>query len=280
MHHFLILGGDPRQRYLSRMLEQAGQNVTSYYDASPSFSLQQAMEDSDIILCPVPFTRDGQMVYSANHLKGLDIHGFLNHLQAGHTLFGGNIPPLVEQHCKANSIPYFDFMKMEAVACKNAIATAEGSIAEAISLSPKNLHKSHCLVLGWGRCAQALADKLRGLNASVTVCGRSKEKLAAASYLNCSTLLLAELEPVTDRFDFIFNTIPAMVLGASAIQNIRPETVIIDLATSPGGVDFDACNHCNIRAKLCPGLPGIYSPMSSAEILYEAVTKTLQERNL
>lgn len=57
MHHFLILGGDPRQLYLSRLLEQAGQEVSLYYE-NPSFSLGEAMEDSDIILCPVPFSKD------------------------------------------------------------------------------------------------------------------------------------------------------------------------------------------------------------------------------
>ena len=50
MHHFLILGGDPRQLYLSGLLEQAGQEVSLYYE-NPSFSLKEAMEDSDIILC-------------------------------------------------------------------------------------------------------------------------------------------------------------------------------------------------------------------------------------
>ena len=39
MHHFLILGGDPRQLYLSGLLEQAGQEVSLYYE-NPSFSLK------------------------------------------------------------------------------------------------------------------------------------------------------------------------------------------------------------------------------------------------
>ena len=36
MHHFLILGGDPRQLYLSGLLEQAGQAVPAY-TMKPSF---------------------------------------------------------------------------------------------------------------------------------------------------------------------------------------------------------------------------------------------------
>ena len=50
MHHFLILGGDPRQLYLSGLLEQAGQEVSLYYE-NPSFSLKEAMEASSSALC-------------------------------------------------------------------------------------------------------------------------------------------------------------------------------------------------------------------------------------
>ena len=60
MHQFLILGGDPRQLYLTRRLKKAGQKTLLYYDNStPAFSLRDAMETSDIILCPVPFSKDG-----------------------------------------------------------------------------------------------------------------------------------------------------------------------------------------------------------------------------
>lgn len=278
MHHVLILGGDPRLLYLSRFLKQEGQNVTSYYQASPSFSLRQAMEDSDTVLCPIPFTRDGQTIYSSNRLEGLEIPRFLGHLKKGHTLFGGNIPPSVSAHCEAASIPCFDFMKMEEVAWNNTVATAEGALAEAITLSPKNLHQSRCLVLGWGRCAQALASRISGLNADVTVAGRDKAKLATACCQNCSTLLLTDLAPALPHFDFIFNTIPAMVLDASLIRLLDSEAVVIDIASGHGGVDFEACNQLGIRAKLCPGLPGIYAPMASAKILCEAVMERLQER--
>ena len=272
MHHFLILGGDLRQRYLCQLLKQSEPNVTDYYEYCPSFSLRQAMEDSDIILCPIPFSKDGQTVFSTDPKAGIEIPAFLEYLKKGHILFGGVLPAAVLKHCESNFIPCFDFMQMEEVACKNAVATAEGAIAEAITLSRKNLCQSSSLVLGWGRCAQVLADRLKGLGAQVTVLARDRDKLASACALNFGTLPLAELESESHRFDFIFNTIPAMVLDASVIRHLKPESVIIDIASAPGGTDFEACSLQNIRAKLCPGLPGLYAPLSSAEILCEAVT--------
>ncbi len=279
MHHFLILGGDLRQRYLGHILKQSEPNVTEYYEYSPSFSLSQAMEDCDIILCPVPFSRDGQTLFFDPPQAGIEIPAFLKCLKKGHILFGGVLPSAVSDHCNSHAIPCFDFMEMEEVACKNAVATAEGAIAEAISLSRKNLCQSSSLVLGWGRCAQVLADRLKGLGAHVTAAARNQRKLASACALNCDTLPLSSLEARVHRFDFIFNTVPAMVLDASVIRHLKPETIIIDIASAPGGTDFEACSRQNIRAKLCPGLPGLYAPLSSAEILCEAVTGQLSERS-
>ena len=61
MHQFLILGGDSRHICLNRLLSQSGARTLFYYDRPSSpFSLREAMEDSHIILCPVPFTKDGK----------------------------------------------------------------------------------------------------------------------------------------------------------------------------------------------------------------------------
>ena len=117
MHQFLIMGGDSRQICLNRLLSQAGARTRFYYDRPSSpFSLREAMENSHIILCPVPFTKDGKTVYSENSLPGLEIHTFTACLKNTHILFGGNIPSSVRERCDSLSIPCHDFMQMEDVA--------------------------------------------------------------------------------------------------------------------------------------------------------------------
>lgn len=261
MHQFLILGGDSRQICLNRLLSQAGARTRFYYDRPSSpFSLREAMENSHIILCPVPFTKDGKTVYSENSLPGLEIHTFTACLKNTHILFGGNIPSSVRERCDSLSIPCHDFMQMEDVAWKNAVATAEGAVAEAIALSPRNLYRSRCLVFGYGRCASILADRLKGMGASVTVAGRDASQLVRAHCLGYDTCLLKELETIIGEFDFIFNTIPSLVLDAALAKQLQENAAVIDIASAPGGVDFQALERLNIRARLCPGLPGRYSP--------------------
>ena len=126
-------------------------------------------------------------------------------------------------------------MKMEDVAWKNAVATAEGAVAEAISLSPVNLYRSRCLVTGYGRCAAILADRLKGMGARVTVAGRNASRLVPAHCMGYDTCLLKELGAVIGESDFIFNTIPSLVLDAALANQVQENAAVIDIASAPEG---------------------------------------------
>lgn len=41
-----------------------------------------------------------------------------------------------------------------------------------------------------------------------------------------------------DTFDFCYNTIPAPVLDRAVLSKLRPDVVILDIASKPGGTDF------------------------------------------
>lgn len=280
MYNFLLLGGDSRQLYLSRLLTSHGFSVTVHYDMEdPLFSIEEAIKSNQIILCPIPFTRDKLNLHSINKMEDLGIGNILSLLTPDHILFGGNIPDYVKDYTKANGIPYFDYMEIEEITVKNTIATAEGAIAEALRTSPGCLHKNRCLVTGFGRCAKPLAQKLKGLDGAVTVADRKDDKLTLASTMGFDTIPLSDLSQKIGEFTYIFNTIPAPVLTEDLIRLMNPGVTIIDIASAPGGVDFNFCKKQNIRAKLCPGLPGIYAPETSGEILFEAIVKCLAERS-
>ncbi len=276
MHNFLLLGGDSRQVFLSRILAGNGFKTTIHYDSNDSsFSMEEAIKSHNIILCPIPFTRDKSSLFSANPMDDLGIGNILSLLTPGHILFGGSIPDYVKEYAKKNGIACFDYMDMEDVTIKNTIATAEGAIAEAISLSPGCLHKSKCLVTGFGRCGKTLALKLKGLDASVTIADRKNTQLASANSMGFDTLPLHNMDSSIGNYEFIFNTIPALIFEESLIRSMNPEVTVIDIASAPGGVDFEFCRQQNIRAKLCLGLPGIYAPQTSAEILFQGIVKNL-----
>ncbi len=128
-------------------------------------------------------------------------------------LFGGCINEEIRHECEQKEIKAFDFMKMDDVAIYNAIATAsKGAIMEAIKMQPINLHKSRCLVLGYGRCAKVLAAKLKGMDAQVTVCARNKTAKSLAKSFGLEVMDFTELKRRICQYDHIFNTVPKQIL--------------------------------------------------------------------
>ena len=252
-------GTDRRQRYLSALLSDAGHQVI-LAESTPDLDVEATelpeKENAVFVLLPVPASPD-----LLSQIK--------DRLTSGHIVLGGNLPKDFLAFCEEKQILAIDYMKFQSVAMKNAVATAEGAICQAITASDINLHGSRCLIIGFGKCGEILARKLRGLDCHVWVSTRdelAKAKAYAHGYQEHSSY---------SNYDFVFNTAPALVITPAVIDQLRPDTVIIDIASKPGGCDFNYCIQKGITAKHCPGLPGKYSPKTSAEIIFEQITKTL-----
>jgi dipicolinate synthase subunit A len=52
---------------------------------------------------------------------------------------------------------------------------------------------------------------------------------------------------------------------------MKPDVVIIDIASAPGGVDYPTAKELHVNCKLCLGLPGKFAPKSSAAFLVNHV---------
>ena len=271
----LLVGGDKRQVYMAQYLQEKGYKITCYGNdailkkewAKPAETLEKSMNDISVILMPMPVSRDGMQVLSQN--STIELNNFAKLITKKHIIFGGNIPPVIVVACKKKKAIYLDYMQMEDVAVLNAIATAEGAVCEAIIESEINLHGSKCLITGFGRCGEVLADKLHGLKAEVTVMARRKEIRARAEAYGYKVCDMKDAN--LKKYQFIFNTIPAKVFEKEEIDQIQKETILIELASAPYGVNLEYCRKKGIRAKLCPGLPGKYAPAISGVILGKAV---------
>ncbi len=69
-----------------------------------------------------------------------------------------------------------------------------------------------------------------------------------------------ELKRRICQYDHIFNTVPKQILKEDILRKISKESCIIDIASYPGGTNHQMAEKLGICAKLCPSLPGIYSP--------------------
>lgn len=295
-----IFGGDLRQVYTAKSFLAKGYRVATYSLSEPVdmedglndtdvigshmsprvfCSLDELFESCNILIGPIPMTRDQVTILSLNKPADLTIAHFAYLLKEHHVLIGGDIPSPLTSLCDSKHILYYDLMKDEKITILNAIATAEGTIMEAIKSSDINLHGSKCLVLGYGRCARVLAGKLKALDAAVTVAARSRDALAFAEASGLNTVKLSEIMGILSSFDFIFNTIPSFILDKNCLDRVKPDVVLIDIASAPGGIDFDYAGELNLNAKLCLGLPGKIAPKASSDILVSEIITFLKERS-
>ena len=126
-------------------------------------------------------------------------------------------------------------------------------------------------MLGYGRCGKVLSEKLKGLSAHVTVCGNNAVELAVAEAFGMDVLPLKELEGKIDGFEYIYNTIPALVLEGEVLKKVKKDALIIDIASGRGGLDYSEAQERQLNVLHCLGLPGKYAGEISAKRLSEYV---------
>lgn len=285
LYDFGIFGGDMRQVYIAEQLKQRGCRVIEYglcqeTKGSPHIasSLRELASSTNILLAPTPLSGNRKDISSKYKPEDLTLETLGRVLKSNHLLMAGCIPQWFIEQEKATGAGFYDFMKNQALTIFNSIATAEGAIVQAISQSTRNLHHSKCLVTGYGICGETLADKLHGLGANVTVCARKSEARAKANARKCNAIAFGRLYETLAGYDYIFNTVPAMVLGEKELEKVNPNAVIIDIASAPGGIDYEWAERFGIQAYLCPSLPGIYAPEATARALIQVVMEAVEER--
>ncbi|MBP1754589.1 MAG: hypothetical protein H6Q59_987 [Firmicutes bacterium] len=282
-----IVGGDNRQVYMVHYFLSKGYSVGTYEIPTPITheyctvlsSLGELFSGSSVLVFPIPVSRDQVRINAASTAEDLTLAEAVKLLSKDHLLFGGILPPQITKACEEKGIYYYDLMKDERITILNAIATAEGSIMEAIAASDINLHASKCLVLGYGRCAKVLAAKLKALDSHVLVAARSAEALASAEAAGLSTVAFPYLKCILPSCDYIFNTVPSPILTHDCLDYVNKQVCIIDIASAPGGLDYSYAEKLHLNAKLCLGLPGKVAPKTSADILATTILTMIKERS-
>lgn len=275
MYDVAIIGGDIRQIYMAQFFKIHGCSVITYGLSHPMIkdickqgvSLKETLKSSNILVSAIPFSKDGTFITSLSSSSDLKLESFMGYMEQRHCLFAGMIPARVAASCQAAHIPCYDFMADDSLAISNGIATAEGAIMEAISKGTGNLHKASVLVLGFGRCSKVLAHKLSGLDAKVSIGARKASDLALADAFGYDTCHLSSLSEKIGAYDYIFNTIPSIVLPEKLLCLISQEAVIVDIASAPGGLDYNAAKKLGLNTSHFLGIPGKVAPRASAEIL-------------
>lgn len=274
---FAVLGGDLRQKALAEGLKAEGYSVSTYaLDGEPAGDLAAALAEAEYVVLPLPaFTEDGCITVRGDCRVSVD--ELLGLLRPGVRVFGGKLGSEAARFRDAG-IPVIDYLGLEEMAAANAVPTAEGAIQFAMEEMPVTIQGSNCLVIGWGRIGKVLAAKLRALGANVTVAARKDSDVALIRALGMRADTTSRYYHDLGMYDLIVNTVPARVLDRAELARTKSECLIVDLASKPGGVNFDAAAELGRTAIWALSLPGKVAPVTAGYIIRDAILEYLNQR--
>ena len=281
---FAIIGGDKRQLYCARSLANDGfEVILGGFDKVLSMrgvkliNPVEAAKSAEIIILPLPSVdKDGNIPASFSDEK-LSLMGLAPYL-AGKKVFCSMKEKVLDVVPFLNTKLLNDYYAREDFVLSNAYVTAEGAVKIAMERFEGTLNSADILVCGYGRIGKALTRLLSAFSPHLTVSARKSEDLAAIRLMGAKAVRTDELYG-ENGFDIIFSTVPALIFDHKLLAKISNDAVIIDLASSPGSVDFDAADRLEIDYIHALSLPGKSSPKTAGEIIKDTVYTILEEEN-
>ncbi len=275
-----VMGGDLRNFFLAKLLSKEKHEVKVYgFEKIENFkeceTYENMISSSEIVVLPIPFTKDKKTINMPLSNRNIRIQELAYHLE-NKTIFVGNMPEDIQEILKQKQNEVIDFMKKEEFAVLNAIPTAEATIEIILKNTNKILQGSHCLILGFGRIGKVLAHKLQGLSVNVTCMITNEVEKAWATAYGYQTTTIEKLQNYYTKikqYDIIINTIPKIIFKEE-LKEIKKETLVIDLASKPYGIDRKIVEEENINFIEALGLPRKISTNDISKI-YERHHKTI-----
>ena len=281
-----LVGGDARQATAAERLSKEGHSISFFAGASSNeagvqrvHSLAEALNGASAVVLPLPSTTDGVNL-NAPFYDGESIALFeiLNLMPREALLVGGRIPDSIALEAEKLKIRVVDYFKSEAFQIKNAYTTAEAAISIAMGNLKKNIRGSRFAVTGYGRIARALTDLLVAFGATVSVFARKESDLAWASLAGANSIRLDadSVKKMKQGYDIIFNTVPAYLFYEDFLLEMDKGTLIVDLASSPGGVDVLAAKRIGANVLWANSLPGKYAPVSAGALIADCIADIIE----
>lgn len=279
---FLILGGDNRSLYLGEYLENQGFKVCYYaFNHTECYnSLEEAMNLSDVIVLPLPFTRDRLTLNTPLFDEVVLISDILALLSNKKMVFGGQLSKSFCEELESRNCSYCDYFLLDELAIYNAVPTAEGVVQVLIEELPITIHGMKCAVLGYGRVGKVLAETLSSLGADVTVFARKQSAFAEIYAASMKYKQFEDLTTEVNDFDAVINTVPVKVLGSAQLSKLNSECVLVEVASAPFGIDFQSAKEKAFKVVKAGSLPGKVAPKTAGEIIGRSILPMIKEVNL
>lgn len=280
-----VLGGDERQSRIAEIFAQNGKKVRVYgisedvCGVTKCSSAKDAVDGCGTVIFPLPAVKNGSYL---NEKSGslTPVETILDAIAEGTDIYAGKTDAAFRALCKTRELSLTDYYDSEPLTVKNAHLTAEGALYIYMTEKKTAVAGSRVLVLGSGRVAKCVARVFSAVGADVTVMARNKGELAMAEVAGHRTADLTDgrtrLAQFASGYDAIVNTVPVMFMTGCCLSVIPEETLVIDLASVPYGIDVVEARRLGINAVRASSLPGKYAPESAARIIADEISERMK----
>jgi dipicolinate synthase subunit A len=287
--HVAFIGGDARQLEVIKKCIQSDAKVTligfdnlesGFVGAAKKPLTCEGLRDVDALILPVVGSDDRgyvESIFSSQPLQLLPEH--FASLNKRCVVYTGMARPYLRTELAKQNIPLVELLERDDVAIYNSIPTVEGALMMAIQNTDITVHGSQSIVIGFGRVGISMARALHALGARVRVGAKRSEHLARIHEMGMTPFHISDLPRQVTDADIIFNTAPTLVLTDKILAQVPQNTLIIDLASKPGGTDFQYAEKRGIKAILAPGLPGIVAPKTAGQIIANTLVRLIAEQS-
>ncbi|WP_312095118.1 dipicolinic acid synthetase subunit A [Niallia sp.] len=283
-----VIGGDARQLEIVRKLteQQAILSLIGFEQLDHAFTgaTKEKIDNVD-------FSKIDAIILP---VKGTDLNGQVDTIFSNEKVFlTKDLLEKTPEHCTVYSGITNDYLNLliketkrtlvqlfdrDDVAILNSIPTVEGTIMMAIQHTDTTIHGSKVIVLGLGRVGMSVARTFHALGAKVKVAANQSEHIARIIEMGLTPVHLDDLQIAVEDIDICINTIPHLVVTSDVIEKMPLHTLVIDLASKPGGTDFQYAEKRGVKALLAPSLPGIVAPKTAGNILADVLAQLLDDQ--
>lgn len=285
-HTIAVVGGDRREQEIARLAAVSGATVRAYGFPWPERGIagvelmsdaRSALEHVRLVLFPIPAAQKNGAIYALATKEPILPDEKLLGVMAprGHIVLGLPDDFLIKS-AKALSITLHEYNSDLELMYGRGPTIVEGILEALIKNTEITINRAAIGVLGQGTIGALLTRTLHLLGARVTVLARNPVQRASAQAMGVEAVPLDMLAERAPELDMVVSCASTLLVTEDILKRLPRHAVVVDIAATPGTVDFKATEALGIRAVWARGL-GNRAPVTAGASQWAGIARRLQK---
>jgi len=240
-------------------------------------TIDECIEKSDIIISGMPLTKDNITVYSP-YSKNVIRLDFIQKLINNKLFIAGGIPEWFLKKKLLENNRFFDLVSSEELMILNTIPIVERTIKIAIEEIEDTIYESNILIIGYERTGKVLCQRLKSLGANIYCSARKETDLSWIREARYIPITYEEIKKYVSKMDIVINTVPNIILKEEILNKMNENSLIIDIASKPGGVDKNIAKLYKVRIITALGISKKIAPRTGAKFIKKIIEMKIKSK--